>query len=285
MKSRILTTIALLILALVQGAHVSTLSGAQTSASASRVGDQPQRFINVDGADLKARMEAANKLARAKSQAYWLAYSFDVRPGVAVDPNGTSFNGNMMSFGGVTLFFGTSGGVPIETRNLGVFMLLEPADHSITRIEVYNPERQREYSGYAVYWLGRAGHQESLDYLKNVAEAGRAKRVAENATMAIGLHDAQQVTPLLKDLTRRSAMNDVRTAAIFWLGFIGGEPSFLADFVGNEQENADVREAAAAALGRGHEAAALVLLKSLYGQVSNRDVKEQILHSIAKNDD
>src|SRR5262249_11426550 len=139
--------------------------------------------------------------------------------------------------------------------------------------------------GYAVYWLGRGSNQESLDYLKGVAEANKTRRVAENATMAIGLHDAQQVSPILKDLARRSAMTDVREGAIFWLGYIGGEQTVLADFVRNEEENPDVREAAASAIGRGRDKAALSLLQTLYGQVTNRDVKEQLLHAIARNDD
>jgi len=287
MKSRILITAALLTFAIAQSAHISVARGEQTTGNASRVTDQTQRFITVEGADLKSRLDGAIKQARAKSQSapFWVAYSFDVRPGVGVDPNGTSFNGNMMSHGSVTLFFGTSGGMPIETRNLGVFVLLQPADRSIARIEVYNLERAREYSGYAVYWLGRGGNQESLDYLKSIAESNGTRRVAENATMAIGLHDAGQVSPMLKELARRSAMTDVREAAIFWLGYIGGEQAFLAEFVRNEQENTDVREAAASAIGREHTAATLGLLRSLYGQVTNRDVKEQILHSIAKNDD
>ena len=139
--------------------------------------------------------------------------------------------------GSVTLFFGNSGGAPIETRNLGVFALLQPSDNSITRIEVYNLERQREYSGYPVYWLGRAGNQESLDHLRVIAESNSMKNVAEHATAAIGMHDATQVGPLLKDLVRKASMVDVRAAAIFWLGFSGGEQSFLADLVRNERED------------------------------------------------
>ncbi len=286
MKSRILTTVALLVLAVGQNARVRTVSGDQSGDGSNRIADQIQRFINVDGADLKARVEAAIKLARSRPQQspFWIAYSFDVRPGVAVDPNVTSFNGSMTSLGSVTLFFGNSGGAAIETRNLGVFALLQPSDNSITRIEVYNLERQREYSGYPVYWLGRAGNLESLDHLRVIAESNSTKSVAEHAIAAIGMHDAPQIAPLLKELVRKSSMVDVRAAAIFWLGLAAGEQLFLADIVRNEREDSKVREAAAAAIGRAREAAVLPLLQELYGQATNRDVKEQILHSIAKNE-
>ncbi|HEV8488083.1 MAG TPA: HEAT repeat domain-containing protein [Blastocatellia bacterium] len=286
MKSRILTTVALLILAVAQTAQLRTVRGDQSSGGPNRVADQPQRFINVEGADLKVRVEAAIKLARSRPQQspFWVAYSFDVRPGVAVDPNVNVFNGSMTSLGSVTLFFGNSGGVPIETRNLGVFALLQPSDNSITRMEVYNLERQREYSGYPVYWLGRAGNQESLDHLRMIAESNSTRNVSEHATAAIGMHDAPQVVPVLKELVRKSPVTDVRADAIFWLGFAGGEQVFLADIVRNEREDMKVREAAAAAVGRGREAAVLPLLRDLYGQVTNRDVKEQLLRSIGKNE-
>jgi HEAT repeat protein len=103
--------------------------------------------------------------------------------------------------------------------------------------------------------------------------------------MAIGIHDAAQVSAVLKDMIRRSSMKDVRETAVFWLGIVGGEQQFLAGIVRNEQEHVDVRESAAAAIGRSRDAAALTLLQELYGQVAVRDIKEQILSSISRNDD
>ena len=48
MKSRILVTVALLILATGQNAHVRTVSGDQSGDGSNRMADQPQRFINVE---------------------------------------------------------------------------------------------------------------------------------------------------------------------------------------------------------------------------------------------
>jgi HEAT repeat protein len=264
-------------------ARAASEEGEQATASSNQV----QKFTTVEGADLKSKIDAATRLARSRaaSSPFWVAYSFDVRPGIGVDPNGSSFSGSMMSFGGTTLFIGTSNGMPVETRNLGIFALIEPSNNSVTRVEIYNLEKQREYGGYPVYWLGRAGNQESLDYLKRLAETGDVRRVAEGAASAIGMHDAAQVNSALKDLARRSSVKDVREVSVFWLGFIGGEQAFLADIVRNEQEHADVRESAAAAIGRSRDGAALAQLQSLYSQVTIRDVKEQILNSISKNDD
>jgi HEAT repeat protein len=286
MKSRVFTTAALLALVVGQNAHVRSVSGNQARGGSTRTTVQAQPFINVEGADLKSKIEAATRLARSRTQQspFWLAYSFDVRPGVAVDPGVSSFNGSMTNFGSVTLFFGNSAGAPLETRNLGVFTLLEPSDGSIMRIEVYNLERQNEFSGFPVYWMGRGGNQESLDRLKLIAESNSRKSVAEQAAAAIGLHDAAQVVTLLKELVRKSSINDVRTTAIFWLGFTGGEHSFLAEIVRDEREHREVREAAVAAIGRGRDAAGLQVLQNLYGQVTDREVREQIIHTIGRNE-
>lgn len=257
----------------------------ETALQASQ-GPQHRQFTNVEGADLKSKLLAATNLAKSRQpqSPFWIAYSFDVRPGIAVDPGLTSFSGSMRSFGGVTLFFGTSAGVAIETRNLAVFALIQPNDNAVSRIEVYNLEREREYSGYQVYWLGRAANQESLDYLKSLAESGAPNRVAQNAVMAAGMHDALQVSPMLKELTRRSSVDEVRKAAIFWLGFGGAEHSFLAEIVRNTRENEKIREAAVAAIGRGGDPTVLPVLQDLYGAVAERGVKQQIIYSIARND-
>src|SRR5918911_212537 len=98
---------------------------------------------------------------------YWTAYSFDVRPGVAVDPDGGEFHGSMNGFGGIYVFSGTnSAGMTVETRNLAVFLLRSPSSNAITRMEVYNLDRAREYSGYQVYFTGRASNDESLAFLR-----------------------------------------------------------------------------------------------------------------------
>src|ERR1043165_2040929 len=85
------------------------------------------RFITVEGATLRARQEAALKLGRAASPQtrFWTAYSFDVRPGVAVDPDEGEFHGSMSAYGDTTVFFSRTGGTTVETRNLGVFLLHE----------------------------------------------------------------------------------------------------------------------------------------------------------------
>jgi HEAT repeat protein len=249
-----------------------------TTASAQREG-----FIKVDGPNLKSRIEAAIKQARTNATAtpFWAAYSFDVRPGVGVD---LEFGDGKYYISDGSITIGLSTGSGVETRNLGVFLLHEPESNAITRIEVYNLDRKREYSRYPVYWLGRAGNEESLSYLKSFALSEQLNKLPERATMAIGLHDDPQVAALLKDLIRNSKREQVRSSSVFWLGQAGGEHQFLADLVRNDRESMEIRKKAAHAIGESREAVALPILQSLYNSVPSREIKRHIIFAISINE-
>jgi HEAT repeat protein len=253
---------------------------------------QSASFITVEGADLKARLDAANSRARSSRTPYWSAYSFDVRSGVAVDPGGGEFHGSMNQSGGTTVFVGTSRGMTVETRNLAVFLLREPSANAITRMEIYNLDRKREYGGYPVYWLGRASNEESLNFLRGMAEAGppapaltaRAGLLQQHATLAIGLHDDARAGGMLKEFVKASSNPKVRSTAVYWIGQIGGETEFLAGIVRNNGETKDVRRQAAHAIGESRDSAALSTLQSLYAGVAERDVKRGIIHAVGDNE-
>jgi HEAT repeat protein len=235
-------------------------------------------FIPVDGPNLRSRIDAAIRLGRAAQARFWTAYAFDVRPGVSVD---VDWDGKRTFVDGTNISFDSTR----ETRNLGVFMLREPNDGAVARVEVYNLDRAREYSGYRVYWLGRAGNEESLNLLRELVEGRQAARVSEHATMAIALHDDPRVAGMLKNFVQQSSVEKARTTAVFWLGQVGGETSFLADLVRNENEAREVRKQAAFAIGISKDRAALSTLQSLYPAVTNRDVKNQIIFAASINED
>jgi HEAT repeat protein len=252
---------------------------------------QSSTFIQIEGADLKAKLDAAASRARSTRTPYWSAYSFDVRPGVAVDPQGGEFHGSMNTSGGTTIFVGSSNGMTVETRNLAVFLLRDASGSAITRMEIYNLDRKREYSGYPVYWLGRANNEESLNYLRGLAEATPSSTSITNegllnqhATLAIALHDDARVGVMLKSFIGSSRHAKVRSTAVYWLGQIGGQTEFLAGIVRNNNELKDVRRQAAHAIGESRDRAALTTLQSLYEGVGERDVKRGIIHAVAGND-
>src|ERR1044072_5252220 len=148
MRYSMLLFLAVIGIACANGNH----SGAVTPVAAAAIDDLQtqspnttiQSFTPVEGADLMARLEAAQARARARQTPYWSAYTFDVRPGVAIDPEVREFRGNMNQIGDTTVFVGTTpDGLPVETRSLAVFLLREPVGNQITRLEIYNLERKR----------------------------------------------------------------------------------------------------------------------------------------------
>src|SRR6185436_13546664 len=162
-----------------------------------------QGFTTVEGANLMARLEAASQRARSSQSPYWSAYSFDVRPGVAVDPAIHEFHGSMNTVGDTTVFIGTTAsGMTVETRNLAVFLLRSPGNNEVTRMEIYNLERKREYSGYPVYWLGRSNNEESLNYLRGLSDSAPLNLLSERAVLGISLHDDPRVATMLKNFIR-----------------------------------------------------------------------------------
>jgi len=243
-----------------------------------------QSFTAVQGADLMARLEAAQTLARSKQTPYWSAYSFDVRPGVAVDPAIREFNGNMQTIGDTTVFIGTNAaGVTVETRNLAIFLLRDPSSNQITRMEVFNLERKREYSGYPVYWLGRSNNEESLNYLRAIAAATPLDTLSERAVLSIALHDDSRVGGMLKTFITSSPNPRIRSTSVYWLGQVGGEQAFLASLVRNEAEDKKIRRSAAHAIGQSRDSGTVATLKDLYENVKDVDVHRSIISAVGNS--
>ena len=254
----------------------------QTQSSAATI----QSFTTVEGADLMAKLEAAQARARGRQTPYWSAYTFDVRPGLAVDLGVGQFNGSMNTFGDTTVFIGTTAnGMTAETRNLGIFLLREPSSNQITRMEVYNLERKREYSGYPVYWMGRANNEESLNYLRAIAAATPLDMLSERAVLAIGLHDDARVGGMLKNFITSSPNQHIRATSVYWLGQVGGEQAFLASLVKNESEDKKIRRAAAYAIGRSAERGSMAVIQDLYETVKDAEVHRNVITGAGRNFD
>ena len=245
-----------------------------------------QGFTAVEGADLMARLEAAQTRARSRQTPYWSAYTFDVRPGVAVDPAIHEFNGTMNTIGDTTVFIGTnSAGVTVETRNLAIFLLRDPASNQITRMEIYNLERKREYSGYPVYWLGRANNEESLNYLRALAAAAPLDMLSERAVLGIALHDDARVGGMLKSFVGSSPNQRIRTSSVYWLGQVGGETTFLATLVRSETEDKKIRRSAAHAIGESRERGTIPTLQSLYQEVKDPEIRRSVISAAGNSRD
>ena len=252
------------------------------------VAGQTKSFIPVEGANLKAKIESAIVSGRANAPGgrFWVAYQFEARPGVAIDFEIVDSSGGVyMSLDGTSMTFDPR----YETRELGLFLLFENQRDLFTRAEVYNLKRMHEFSGYPVYWAGRASNEESLNYLKSIVDstAPEVNRLADRAAFAIALHDDGQVESILINLIRKPIADPVRSRAIYWLGYTPESQSkntFLADIVRSSQEWSDARQQAMSALGLSRAATTLPLLQNLYESMTSRELKRRALSGIARND-
>jgi len=258
---------------------------------------QEQVFTPVQGATLQARQEAAvAQAAAARASRFWTAYSFDVRPGVVVDIDYVSDDGHIQIQG--TWDTSDSGFLvsnpAMETRSLGVFALRDAAGQ-VVRVEVYNLGRRREYGGYAVYWMGRASNEESLAFLRGLADSakaggisGRPDDLAAEAVRAIALHDDRRVPEVLESIARTSTIEGVRAQAVRSLGnppVSDATRAYLAQLARDERESQEVRRAAISAYGRSRDSQALSFLQGLYATLAARDLRRVALTYIARNDD
>src|SRR6188474_554251 len=270
---------------------ISVASAAPADKVEESTQDQPlattlQGFTTVEGANLMARLEAASQRARSSQSPYWSAYSFDVRPGVAIDPGIREFHGSMNTIGDTSVFIGTTAsGMTVETRNLAVFLLREPGNNQITRMEVYNLERKREYSGYPVYWMGRSNNEESLNYLRAIAAATPLDMLSERAVLGIALHDDARVGGMLKSFVGSSPNPRIRSTSIYWLGQVGGEQAFLASLVRNDAEDKKIRRSAAHAIGQSRDRGTIATLQGLYESVKDVEVRRGVISAAGNSID
>src|SRR5215813_1760258 len=281
MITRAFFLISLVTLGCVQSSPVKAIRVIHSPLPIPGAAAQRPGFISVEGTDLRSRIDAATRLGRAAQARFWTAYGFDVRPGVSVDADWDGRRNSVTRDDGSNISFDSRR----ETRNLGVFLLREPNDGAVARVEVYNLDRPREFSGYRVYWLGRARNDESLNLLTALVDERQGAKVSEHATMAVALHDDSRVGGILKNTVNQSSVEKARTSAVFWLGQVGGETSFLADLVRKDNESTEVRKQAAFAIGISKDSAALSTLQSLFPSVTHHDVKNQIIFAASINED
>jgi HEAT repeat protein len=290
MRYSMLLLLAIIGIACAGGNHSAAVTPVAAAAADDLKTQSPdttiQGFTAVEGADLMARLEAAQTRARSRQTPYWSAYTFDVRPGVAVDPAIREFHGTMNTMGDTVVFVGTtSAGVTVETRSLAIFLLRDPASNQITRMEVFNLERKREYSGYPVYWMGRANNEESLNYLRALAAAAPLDMLSERAVLGIALHDDARVAGMLKNFVTSSPNQRIRSTSVYWLGQVGGETTFLATLVRSDTEDKKIRRSAAHAIGQSRERGTIPTLQSLYENVKDGEIRRSVISAAGNSPD
>ena len=248
---------------------------------------QTKSFIPVEGANLKGKFDSAISAGKANAPQgrFWVGYQFEVRPGVAIDFEVVDSTGSVYISDGGSMMFDPEH----ETRELGLFLLYDETREQFIRAEVYNLRRQREFSNYPVYWAGRIGNEESLNYLKSIVEspAPEMNRLSERAVYAIALHDDARVDAMLIDMIKRPIAEPMRSRAIYWLGNTPEtqtKNTLFAELVRNTQESSDVRNEAMSALAMSRSAGTLPTFQNLFETMTTRELKRAALKGIARND-
>ena len=237
-------------------------------------------FIQVEGATLNTRFENALAKGRAASgqTPFWIGYSFDLKPGTAVDLNITGPDGSK------TYVAVASGKLEpqYQTRNAGVFFEYGSDGSSVSRVELYNLDAARDFK-HPVYWLGKAGDDESLSLLKTVLASTGKSSASERLVDAIGLHKSREVEPILKEVFSTSGSLEVRKKALFWLGSFEGSKDLLLQVAQNGQENVEIRKQAVEGIGRGDSSQAVSSLESIYHSKKSPDLKVKIIEEASRN--
>ena len=249
---------------------------------------QTKSFIPVEGANLKAKFDSAIAAGKANAPQgrFWVGYQFEARPGVAIDFEVIdSAGGIYFSTDGTSMMFDQRH----ETRELGLFLLFDEQRDQFIRVEVYNLRREREFSHYPVYWAGRIGNEESLNYLKSIVEspAAETNRLAERGVFAIALHDDARVDAMLIEMIRRPVAEPMRSRAIYWLGQTPEtqiKNTLFTEIVRSTQESGEVRHQAMSALAMSRSAGTLSLFQNLFETMPTRELKRRALTGIGRND-
>lgn len=246
-----------------------------------------QNFIQVDGSSLKSKIDSAVRLGRANARngRFYVAYGFNVKPGVTLGGNYYNTRDNRKDADGKESKGKTYREKEPETRNAAVFLQREAGNEEIAKIELYDLDRPNQYGGYPVYWAGNISNDESLNFLRELAEKESAQKVSEQAVVALAMHNDGRVGQMLEGLSRDVKSENTRKSIVFWLGQTEGETNFLADIVRNDQESVEVRKQGAFAIGVSSDAGALNALQGLYSQVTNREVKKQLTFAAFVNKD
>jgi len=235
-----------------------------------------KNFISVEGNDLQARLAAAQTQAQTASR-YWAAYKFPVRPNVSIDAASISSMGVSTEQG--AFIYGNVG--EHETRSVGVFLLYGAGE--LLRAEIYNLERERNYEGWPVYWLGEVESSESLSLLSELMRVTKSEAIGGRLVTAIALHESAEVEGLLSELARSSPLVEVRAGAVFCLGRFGQNLPLVEEVAGNESENTQVRQQAIMAIGKSRSPGELDALRRLIGVVKEHSLRETIVNAVVKS--
>ncbi len=177
-------------------------------------------------------------------------------------------------------------------------------------LDIAQNDPDSEVREQAVFWLSQVRDERAVDMLERLLQTSRDEEIKDKAIFALAEHRGGRGHPILRAyVERESEPTSLREKAIFWLGqkrsaqnaeFLrgfftkttneelkekvlfslsqmrgAGNDQWLLDVAMNAKESEEVRKKALFWAGQG--GASMDALISLYGRMSGREMKEQLI--------
>ncbi|MEE9132295.1 MAG: HEAT repeat domain-containing protein [Gemmatimonadota bacterium] len=208
----------------------------------------------------------------------------------------------------------------VEMRRKAVFLLAQHLDEENVDIllDVVRSDPDREVRMQAVFWLSQVPGERTVDALEEIVIQSDDAELQEKAIFALAQVNNERASQILRDYAmRKDAPADLRANAIFWLGQQGRSVNaeFLREIYGSTTE-LEVKEKIIFSLAQskgkenaewllgiagdtnepmeirkkamfwaGQSGVSAVEMAALYDRMPNRELKEQIIFSLAQQGD
>jgi hypothetical protein len=241
--------------------------------------EKDAKIINVEGADLSARLEFVKTKSTAP-QHYWIGYTFPLRANIALEALRSNADGSQTRLGIIT-----GPGPADATKRAGVFLKYDDTNADLNRparVGIRDLDRHHDWRGIPVYWLDRIEARESLEFLKRLIAESSDIDACACLIEAAALHDDPEVAVLLREWARHANFSDGKMAAIKWLGRITGDLQFLSEIGGDGAEDRRVRIQAIMSIGKSTGSEAVSVLRKLYDRIQETSLKMYVISALSK---
>ncbi|MFQ6069827.1 MAG: HEAT repeat domain-containing protein [Candidatus Aminicenantales bacterium] len=115
-----------------------------------------------------------------------------------------------------------------EKADVGLLLMnkIEGRNITVTDAELIDPDNTYQFETPPLFWLGKTGTKESMEYLQRVFDK-EDMGIRKHLVFIISLHDS----PERYDFLKRTALSDgdesIRKNAVFWLGNYRDKKSFI----------------------------------------------------------
>ena len=174
-----------------------------------------------------------------------------------------------------------------ELREAAIHMLGRlPGTQAALAEIARNEQEHSDVREAAVQTISRSQDPGAVSTLESLYKSVANSNVRQSIINAIGRNqDQQAATNFLVQIAKNDSSSELREEAVSRLGRLPGTQSLLAEIVRSENERENVRQAAVSAITRSGDSTALSTLQELYVSVGNKEVKEQIVGTISRNQD